>query len=113
MSSGAAHEDSAISRRRSRRAQRRSSSSFSDRAGTLTATPGQVDALVVGDGAALDDLADDIGVGDLDGDEGDLAVVDEDQVAGAARHRETLVGRPTRCWSPSTSRVVMVKWSPA
>ena len=39
-----------------RRPQRRSASSFSDSAGTLTATPGQVDALVVGDRSGHDDL---------------------------------------------------------
>ena len=96
-----------------RSAQRRSATSFSDIAGTLTATPGQVDALVVADAAALDDPGDDAGVVDLDGLERDLAVVDEDRVAGAARRRAGPCRSSSRCrCRPATSSVVIVKVAP-
>ena len=56
---------------------------------------GQVDALVVADGAADDDLGDDVGVGDLDGLQLQPTVVDQDAVAPAARRPAD----PCRSWS--------------
>ena len=50
-----------------------------------TATPGRLIPLLLRQRAALEDLADDVGLGDLGGDEGDLAVVDEDPVPGCGR----------------------------
>ena len=73
---------------------------------------GQVDALVVGDRAADGHDAADVGVGDLDRPaSADLAVVDQQRVAGTARRPAGPCRscRP-RSWSPSTSRVVMVNW---
>ena len=54
---------------------------------------GQVDALVVRHRTALDDLGVDVGVGHLHGAQGDLAVVDEQQVTGVNVARHALVGR--------------------
>ena len=52
----------------------------------------QVDALVVRQRAALEHLAHDVGLGDRRGDQGELAVVDEDAVAGGDVAREAGVG---------------------
>src|SRR5918995_463732 len=54
---------------------------------------GEVDALVVRQGAALEHLADDIGLGDLRRDEGELAVVDEDAVTGGHVARQARIRR--------------------
>lgn len=75
-----------------RKAQRRSFSSFSDSAGTLTATPGRLDALVVAHGTGNGDLGDHIGVGDAGGLQLDIAIVDEDAVAGLHVGGQSLVG---------------------
>ena len=75
-----------------RRAQRRSSLSLSDSAGTLTATPGEVDALVVADRPTLDHAGAHAGADDVDDLELDLAVVDQDGVAGVAVVGQALVG---------------------
>ncbi len=105
--------DSAIMSARSRRAQRRSSLSFSDRAGTETATPGRLMPLL------------------LDTVPGTRTTVRTSVSVTSVASRATLPssmssmspgltspGRPlyvvpTSCLSPSTSRVVMVKTSPS
>ena len=74
-----------------RMAQRRSSSSFSVRAGRDTATP-EVDALVAGDRSGNDNLGVHVVAFDLGDLEADLAVVDEDRIACMAVARETLEG---------------------
>ena len=93
-SEAARTNDSAMKSTEVRSAQRRSSSSFSDSAGTLTATPGQVDALVVADRAADDDLGVDVVAVDLGDAQPDLAVVDQDLVAGRHVTRQAGVRRP-------------------
>ena len=90
---GVRTNDSAMKSTPSRSANSRSSASFSDIAGTLTSTPGQGQALVVADDAALGDVADDVGaVLDPDRDQGDVAVVDQQPVAGTHVVGQLLVG---------------------
>ena len=60
--------------------------------GNGDAHPGQGHTLVIGDGAAFDDLADDIVALDLFTDKADLAVVDKQTIAGASVLGQPLVG---------------------
>ena len=93
-SSGLRTNDSATKSTPRRSANSRSSASLSDIAGTLTVDAGQRQALVVADHAALGDVADDVGaVLDVDRDQRDVAVVDEQPVAGPHVVGELLVGR--------------------
>ena len=93
-SAAARTNDSAMKSTEIRSAQRRSSSSFSDSAGTLTATPGRLMPLWSLTGAPDDDLGVDVVAVDLDDPQPDLAVVDEDLVAGGHVTGQAVVRRP-------------------
>ena len=73
--------DSAMRSAPARRPQRRSASSFSDSAGTLTATPGRLMPLLFETGAADDHLGGHDGAVGLDDLDAHLAVVDQQEVA--------------------------------
>ena len=62
--------------------------------------PGQRQPLVVGDLAALDDQAEDVGALDVDHREGELAVVDQQPVTDADVVGQALVGVETRSAVP-------------
>ena len=81
MSVASRTNDSAIRSTPRRRAQRRSSSSFSHSAGTLTATPGRLMPLLLETGPPTITSGDDLAVVDVDRAQGDLAVVDQQGVA--------------------------------
>ncbi len=77
----------------SRMANRRSSRSLSDSAGTLTATPGRLMPLLLDTSPGTTRLGQHVGVGDLDGPQHDLAVVDEQRVARADVTRQAGIRR--------------------
>ncbi len=93
MSSAERTNDSATMSTPLRRAQRRSSVSFSLIAGTLTRDAWKVDPFVVADRPADDHFGDHVGVGDLACPQGYPAIVDQDQVAGPDIARQALVRR--------------------
>ena len=109
MSSAERTKDSAIMSTPRRMAKRRSSRSFSDRAGTLTATPGRLMPLLLLTTPPMTvSVSTSVSV-DLDRAQHDLAVVDEQDVAGVTSPGRPAYVVPTMLSSPSTSRVVMVK----
>ena len=97
----------------SRRAKRRSSSSLSDSAGTLTATPGRDRPLLLDTSPPSTTRQTTSGALDADDGERELAVVDEQPVARRGRRRPGSCRwwRPARrC--PATSSTVMETWLP-
>ena len=74
-------------------AQRRSSSSFSLSAGTLTATPGRLMPLLLETGPPTTTSVDHLDVVDVDRAQGDLAVVDQQGVARVDVLGQALEGR--------------------
>ena len=93
MSSASRTKDSAIMSAPRRSPQRRSASSFSDRAGTLTATPGRLMPLLLETTPPSMHRGDDVGGGHLDRLQGHLAVVDQQHVARADVTGQPLVRR--------------------
>ncbi len=75
-----------------RKAQRKSSMSLSDSAGTLTGTPGRLKPLLIGDPATFDDLGVNAGAIDLGYLQLDTTVINEDKITGRDVARESGVG---------------------